>query len=284
MSNDSLNPKTLLEGLYDILKNNGERLDEKSVSKAQQKFMGMVHAAQKGEKPASPEVAKVAKSMGKKDAKDFAKTKHKGLPSHVTQEETDVTDEGWQEYLKSKRSERRQNADNPWEHMHKTHSRHYKTRIRKEEAGVGKITAQNTTCDVDSSTPQKNLDAFNLEEAFDFMYNDMLEETKLRKGSQKAIPNIETWDSLDNNNSPYLAYRYGVSLAGAPADTMDKHGPVGGKFVTIGYTEEDRNIIKQAAKSMGIKPNKLGSTKSEELSDVNKTSAVANIKKNKYGI
>jgi hypothetical protein len=42
--------------------------------------MGMVHAAQKGEKPASKEVAKTAKSMGKKDAEDFASTKHKGLP------------------------------------------------------------------------------------------------------------------------------------------------------------------------------------------------------------
>jgi hypothetical protein len=55
-------------------------LDEKAVSKKQQRFMGMVHAAQKGEKPASKEVAKVAKSMGKKDAKDFASTEHKGLP------------------------------------------------------------------------------------------------------------------------------------------------------------------------------------------------------------
>jgi hypothetical protein len=56
---------------------------EKSVSKKQQKFMGMVHAAQKGERPASKEVAKVAKGMGKKDAKDFAATKHKDLPEKV---------------------------------------------------------------------------------------------------------------------------------------------------------------------------------------------------------
>jgi len=57
-----------------------EELDEKAVSKKQQKFMGMVHAAQKGEKPASKEVGKVAKTMKKKDAEDFASTKHKGLP------------------------------------------------------------------------------------------------------------------------------------------------------------------------------------------------------------
>ena len=63
--------------------NESEKVNEKAVSKAQQKFMGMVHAAQKGEKPASKEVAKVAKSMPKKAAKDFAKTKHKGLPEKV---------------------------------------------------------------------------------------------------------------------------------------------------------------------------------------------------------
>jgi hypothetical protein len=60
-----------------------QRLDEKSKSKAQQKFMGMVYAAKKGEKPASKDVAKVAKGMSKSDAKDFASTKHKGKPEHV---------------------------------------------------------------------------------------------------------------------------------------------------------------------------------------------------------
>jgi hypothetical protein len=52
-----------------------------AVSKAQQRFMGMVHAAQKGdmENP-SPEVEKAADSMKKSDAKDFASTKHAGLP------------------------------------------------------------------------------------------------------------------------------------------------------------------------------------------------------------
>lgn len=53
-------------------------------SKKQQKFMGMVHAAQKGElENPSKEVKKAAKSMKKKDAKDFASTKHKGLPEKV---------------------------------------------------------------------------------------------------------------------------------------------------------------------------------------------------------
>ena len=54
-----------------------------AVSKAQQKFMGMVHAVQKGDMEApSKEVEKAADSMKKSDAKDFASTKHKGLPMH----------------------------------------------------------------------------------------------------------------------------------------------------------------------------------------------------------
>jgi len=52
-----------------------------SVSKKQQRFMGMVHAAQKGKlKNPSPEVRKVAKSIDPEDATHFAETKHKGLP------------------------------------------------------------------------------------------------------------------------------------------------------------------------------------------------------------
>ena len=46
----------------------------------QQRFMGMVRRAQKTGQASSPEVAEVAASMKKKDAKDFASTKHKGLP------------------------------------------------------------------------------------------------------------------------------------------------------------------------------------------------------------
>jgi hypothetical protein len=58
-----------------------------AVSKAQQRFMGMVHAAQKGdmENP-SPEVSKAADSMSDKDAKDFASTSHKGLPDKKTEQ------------------------------------------------------------------------------------------------------------------------------------------------------------------------------------------------------
>ena len=69
-----------------------EPIAEKAVSKQQQKFMGMAHAMQKGEKVkgASKELIKVAKTMKPKDTEDFAKTKHKGLPDKVKKEEKEV--------------------------------------------------------------------------------------------------------------------------------------------------------------------------------------------------
>ncbi len=52
-----------------------------AVSKAQQRFMGMVHATQNGDmKNPSPEVEKAADGMTAKDSKEFASTKHTGLP------------------------------------------------------------------------------------------------------------------------------------------------------------------------------------------------------------
>ena len=81
--------ESMMTAVDDYMQNQADDMDmdddqepiaEKAVSKKQQRFMGMVSAAKKGEKPASKEVAKVAKTMKKGDAEDFASTKHKGLP------------------------------------------------------------------------------------------------------------------------------------------------------------------------------------------------------------
>ena len=62
-----------------------------AVSKKQQRFFGIVRAIQKGEMaPTTPETAKAAADMKKKDVKDFASTKHKGLPDKkIKKEEND---------------------------------------------------------------------------------------------------------------------------------------------------------------------------------------------------
>jgi hypothetical protein len=67
-----------------------EVLDEKALSQQQQKFMGMVYAVKKGEMAApSAAVAKAAAGMSKKSARDFAKTKHEGLPKKVAEQMDD---------------------------------------------------------------------------------------------------------------------------------------------------------------------------------------------------
>ena len=75
-----------------------------SVSKAQQRFMGLVHAYKKGEVPASKvskAVKDAAKSMKKKSTKDFAKTKHKGLPNKVRSE--NMNEDGHTDVASAKR-------------------------------------------------------------------------------------------------------------------------------------------------------------------------------------
>jgi hypothetical protein len=61
-----------------------------SVSKAQQRLMGMAYALKKGDMDtadASQEVKDLADSMTLQQLKDFAETKHKDLPDHVEEGE-----------------------------------------------------------------------------------------------------------------------------------------------------------------------------------------------------
>lgn len=91
-------PKNFVKGIIDprtyvSKKKNDQKeefqIDEKALSRAQQRFMGMVYAAKKGEMPASAKVAKAAAGISKKEAKKFAKTKHKGLPEKVEEQQID---------------------------------------------------------------------------------------------------------------------------------------------------------------------------------------------------
>ena len=61
-----------------------------SVSKKQQKFMGIVRAIQKGEADPSDfnkDAQDAAKKMKKSSVKKYAKTKHKGLPTKKVSED-----------------------------------------------------------------------------------------------------------------------------------------------------------------------------------------------------
>ena len=95
-----------------------------AVSKKQQRFFGMVRAAQKGElENPSPEVADVANDISVKDAKKFAKTKHKGLPEKKMQKESF---QGWRKKaseamkrVSKKKEEKKPSMDATTKKLHK---------------------------------------------------------------------------------------------------------------------------------------------------------------------
>ena len=85
-----------------------------SVSKQQQKFMGIVRAIQKGDVPASKfskAARDAAKDMSKSDVKKFAKTKHKGLPKKVKQELLDRLKKEYAMYHTGVTSRKRKHDD-----------------------------------------------------------------------------------------------------------------------------------------------------------------------------
>lgn len=118
--------------------------------------------------------------------------------------------------------------------------------------------------------------------------NEIINEGKSRESMrpmhQLALDNLTQYDQLDNNANPYLAYRFGIALAGSPDGDIDQRGPIGSNFHTLDYTDADAEIRKGAEKVMGVKPSRSTGRGSEELPSVNATSPVAKPKKNKYGV
>jgi hypothetical protein len=108
----------------------------------------------------------------------------------------------------------------------------------------------------------------------------------LRKGVAQSMSNLTIYDQLDNNNNPYLAYRFGIALAGSPNGDMDKKDAMGSDFVMADYTDADTVIRKGAERVMGVHSTKSTGRGSEELSGsiINKVSPTAKPKRNRYGV
>jgi hypothetical protein len=104
--------------------------------------------------------------------------------------------------------------------------------------------------------------------------NEIVTEEKLRKGSRSSLPNMQSYPKLDNNANPYLAYRFGMELAGSPDIDMPERGPIGSEFTTIGYSDADQKIIDHASKKFGLKRKTHGGKGSAELDAINNTSPV----------
>jgi len=111
---------------------------------------------------------------------------------------------------------------------------------------------------------------------------------KIDKAAKGAMKNASTLPALNQSTgSAYMNYRMSIALAGAPdyPTKMEADNWIGGDPLLSTYTEEEFEMIKKAAQQVGAGTIQNWSGKrSQEMADVNKTSAVAKIKRNKYGV
>jgi hypothetical protein len=109
---------------------------------------------------------------------------------------------------------------------------------------------------------------------------------KMNKKHNAAMRNVITYpDQNSSSGSPYLNYRMGIALAGAPEHTSHKDNFIGGDPLFVPYTKEEVDKVNFAAKQVGSKGKQVWSSKnSEEIETTNKTSIVAAPKRNQYGV
>jgi len=112
--------------------------------------------------------------------------------------------------------------------------------------------------------------------------------TRLDVDIDRALPGVWVQREL-RNTDPYMQYRYGLALAAARADAaghveFEQESPWAENLTLVGFVPEDEDVIKAADKLLGVTGTRIADQKSLEPTDTYKTSAVAKIKKNQYGI
>ena len=97
-------------------------------------------------------------------------------------------------------------------------------------------------------------------------------------GHMDAIKGAISMPDLSINKSsgsPYLAWRFGIAMAGAPDYPTPPVGPMAGDPLLCTYTDVELEIINKAAKSVGAgRVNRLSSNRSTELSNTQKQSPI----------
>jgi hypothetical protein len=160
--------------------------------------------------------------------------------------------------------------------------------VGEDAAGVGIITKQNSTVDVNKNTPTKNLKAFNLVKEANRTIREMkatefMGEAKaatMRKSMQRSgIHAIQ----YKNNDTYYDMYRLGIAIAGGK--DAPSTGPAGPHPTVWMRTPEEEAKIKVAEKVVGMKgTNIIPAGNTEETTTVDTVSPVAKPKRNKYGV
>lgn len=107
--------------------------------------------------------------------------------------------------------------------------------------------------------------------------NEIITESKGELAGEfaGATPGLVTYSALDNNNSPYMAYRFGIALASSPRDNdNDTEAHMGSKFTMIDFSDADEEIRRGAEKHMGVQPTSDTGRGSVEVNDTYKQSPI----------
>lgn len=110
---------------------------------------------------------------------------------------------------------------------------------------------------------------------------------KTQKAAMQNAITIPALNMSTGSGGAYMNYRMGIALAGAPdyPTKMEADNWIGGDPLLSTYTQEEFEMIKKAAAQVGAGTiQDWSGNRSVEVADVNKISAVAKPKRNKYGI
>lgn len=224
-----------------------EFISEKAVSKKQQQFFGIVRAMQKGDMKKGGEAGDVAKDMKVSDVKDFAKTKHKGLPTKKKSEGyADDQREKTQRQLAAHEKAMIKSAKKSIEKYEKNKNKN------EEAAGVGIVTKQNATVDVPVGGEYQNV-----KKLFPKKKKKTKEDNVQELVVKQQRPKIDVINNIamrkDNNPFP-LSYK---DTGGASSGGMVYITPENAKKFIQFYdrrAEDEQQLMLQALKSVsGLK-------------------------------
>lgn len=120
---------------------------------------------------------------------------------------------------------------------------------------------------------------------------DIIVETKgeLKQRQRFAMRGLNKFTDGKKWNSDYTLYRLGLALAATDGKTMpsvDEESWLGKWKLTAPYSKEEQDMLKLAYKQVHANYEDInhGDMRSQEGPTVNKSSPVAQKKKNKYGV
>lgn len=124
---------------------------------------------------------------------------------------------------------------------------------------------------------------------YEIISEAIVTQKKITKRQQQSTAGLNTYSDGEKASSDYTMYRLGMAVActdGVIMPDLEGKSWIGKSKSTHPYTREEQEMLKKAYKAVGAKYKDLnrGDLKSKELDSTNKSSPVAKIKKNQYGV